>query len=237
MFSRFTYRSDQIEIMDDLQCSGEVVNQTLRELEFINKWLGGNAVTLDGIQRLVKGQTHTSLRIADLGCGSGDMLKLLADWGRENKVLLHLTGIDANPNIIEFAKANCKDYPEITFETLDVFSEKFRQRNFDIVMGTLFYHHFSNNLLIEFFSTLKSNVRVGFLINDIHRHWLAFHFIRILTRLFSKSTMVRYDAPLSVLRAFRKNELVDVLTKANLPSFELRWKWAFRWQALYRAVS
>jgi 2-polyprenyl-3-methyl-5-hydroxy-6-metoxy-1,4-benzoquinol methylase len=236
MISRFTHRSDQIEIMDDLQCSGEVVNQTLRELEFINKWLGGNAVTLDGIQQLIR-QPHTSLRIADLGCGSGDMLKSLADWGKKNNVLLHLTGIDANPNIIEFAKANCKDYPEITLETLDVFSEEFHQRNFDIVMGTLFYHHFSNDLLIEFFSTLKSSVRVGFLINDIHRHWLAFHSIRILTRLFSKSAMVRYDAPLSVLRAFRKNELRDVLKSAGLHSFELRWKWAFRWQVLYRVVS
>ena len=39
--------------MDDLTCSGEVVEQTLRELDFINKWLGGDQVTLDAVNRLI----------------------------------------------------------------------------------------------------------------------------------------------------------------------------------------
>ena len=78
----FSNRSQQIEIMDDLQCSGEVVHQTLRELEFINKWLGGNAITLDGVITLIHGHEKETLSIVDLGCGSGDMLRQIADWGR-----------------------------------------------------------------------------------------------------------------------------------------------------------
>ena len=35
----FFNRSDEVEVMDDLECSGDVLEQTLRELEFINKWL------------------------------------------------------------------------------------------------------------------------------------------------------------------------------------------------------
>ena len=78
MHSRFTHRSNQIEIMDDLQCQGEVVHQTLRELEFINRWLGGNVVTLEAVKKLIMNRDHETLTIADLGCGGGDMLKLLA---------------------------------------------------------------------------------------------------------------------------------------------------------------
>ena len=230
MPSRFVHRSQQEEIMDDLQCQGEVVHQTLRELEFINRWLGGNAVTLDGIERLTKGHENETLCIADLGCGGGDMLKTLADWGRRNNRSLKLIGIDANPHIIDFASVNCKLYSEISFETLDIFSTEFQKRKYDIIMGTLFYHHFKNEVLIGFFSKLAHQARVGLVINDIHRHWLAFHSIRLLTNLFSKSSMVKFDAPLSVLRAFTREELVDILTKAGIKEFQLKWKWAFRWQ-------
>ncbi len=52
--TRFDRRSENIEIMDDLQCAGEVVNQTLRELETVNRLLGGNDVTLSAVQELLK---------------------------------------------------------------------------------------------------------------------------------------------------------------------------------------
>lgn len=237
MPSLFTHRSQQIEIMDNLECSGEVVDQTLRELEFINRWLGGNAVTLEGIKQLTKGQKKKAWSIADLGCGGGDMLKLLADWGRRNNLTLKLTGIDANPHIIDFARSNCKAYPEISFEALDIFSMEFQQRNYDIIMGTLFYHHFAHDVLVDFFSKLKHQSRRGLVINDIHRHWLAFHSIRLLTKFFSKSAMVKFDAPLSVLRAFTKQELADILFKAGIQKFRMKWKWAFRWQVICTVIS
>ncbi|NOT75432.1 MAG: methyltransferase domain-containing protein [Cyclobacteriaceae bacterium] len=229
----FSNRSSAIEIMDDLDCHGEVVDQTLRELEFINRWLGGNAVTLEGIKKLFKTSKKEKLHIADLGCGGGDMLKLLADWGRRNNISLQLTGIDANPHIIAFAKNNCQSYPEISFETLDIFSSNFESRKFDIVMGTLFYHHFSQQMLIDFFTKLRHQVNVGIIINDIHRHWLAYHSIRLLTKFFSKSAMVKFDAPLSVLRAFTKREMIDILNQSGLVPFKLKWKWAFRWLTVY----
>ena len=235
MHSRFTHRSNQIEIMDDLQCQGEVVHQTLRELEFINRWLGGNVLTLEAVKKLIKNRGHETLTIADLGCGGGDMLKLLADWGRRNSRSLKLVGIDANPHIIDFARTNCEDYPEISFETVDVFSLDFQQKKYDIAMGTLFYHHFSCAQLVNLFSKLIHQARIGIVINDIHRHWLAYYSIRLLTKLFSKSAMVKFDAPLSVLRAFTKPELVDIMSRADIRQYQLRWKWAFRWQIITQA--
>lgn len=232
MGSRFTRRSQQIEIMDNLQCSGDEVYQTLRELEFINRWLGGNAVTLEGIKQLTKNNENKQLTIADLGCGGGDMLKMVADWGRKNKFTLQLTGIDANPHIVDFARDNCKAYPEITFEILDIFSIDFQEKKYDIILGTLFYHHFQSGTLINFFEKLKGQARIGLVINDIHRHWFAYHSIRLLTKFFSKSPMVKFDAPTSVLRAFTKNELINILIKAGIHRYQLRWRWAFRWQVV-----
>lgn len=234
MGSRFTSRSTDIEIMDDLNCEGEVVDQTLRELETINRLLGGNKVTLGGIQKLLTGKhfNNENLSIADLGCGGGDILMLIAKWGRKKKIPLNLIGVDANPNIINFAKKNTVDFSEITYTTQNIFSEEFRQRTFDIVVATLFTHHFSGSELASFLLQLKKQVRIGIVINDIHRHWFAFHSIRILTKLFSRSAMVKFDAPLSVLRSFTRKELEQILAQAAIKNYKLKWKWAFRWQLI-----
>jgi 2-polyprenyl-3-methyl-5-hydroxy-6-metoxy-1,4-benzoquinol methylase len=228
----FSQRALDVEIMDDLNCSGEVVHQTLRELEFINAWLGGNAVTLSGLDTLISDQ-HTTLTIADLGCGSGDVLRIIARRFFKNK--LQLTGIDANPHIIAFARKNTHDAPLINYQTLNILFDEFRKQQYDVITATLFLHHFTTKQLVEIFSNLRKQAIVGIVVNDLHRHWLAYHAIKILTRLFSKSAMVKYDAPLSVLRGFTRGELADILKKAGIVQYTLKWKWAFRWQIIIRS--
>ncbi len=231
----FSKRSEGIEIMDDLQCSGEVVDQTLRELEVINAWLGGNQVTINGLAKLLKDTDPSKeITIIDVGCGGGDMLRLIDAWAKRKKIKVKLVGIDANQNIIAFAKNNLKDLPHIKFESIDIFSSKFQSIKCDVLIGTLFFHHFSQQQLSLFFSELKKQVRIGIVINDIHRHALAYYSIKILTNLFSKSAMVKFDAPLSVLRAFKKNELTEMLTNAEMQNYSIQWKWAFRWQVIMK---
>ena len=228
-------RSQQIEIMDNLNCSGDIVDQTLRELEIINRRLGGTNVTLQGIESLLKNNHLRELTLADIGCGGGDILKQVAAWGMKNNLKLDLIGIDANPGIISFARTNTSAFGNIHYETLNILSNEFRNKQFDIVLATLFTHHFSNDELVSMFKSLLSQARVGVVINDIHRHWLAYHSIRFLTKFFSKSPMVKYDAPLSVLRAFRRNELKTILAQAGITNYSLTWHWAFRWQLIIPA--
>lgn len=230
----FSKRSSEEEIMDDLACSGAVVHQTLRELETINALLGGNYVTLDGIRKLVNGRAPGRFRIDDLGCGSGDMLRLIRKWSLKKGLDPELTGLDANPFIIEFARKHTPPECNIRYEAVDILAPSFRSRTFDVVTGTLFFHHFSNDQLVSFFRQLKTQTRIGFVINDIHRHWFAYYSIRWLTKFFSRSFMVRYDAPLSVLRAFKKQDLVNILHAAGITHYSIQWMWAFRWQVIVR---
>lgn len=233
-----TRRANDPEIMDDLECSGDVVEQTLRELDFINRWLGGNAVTLSGIKKLLgkRSQDNRVISIADLGCGSGDLLRQLAVYGRTNGIRMELKGIDANPNIVSYARNHCIDYPEISFESVNVFSEDFARQEFDIIAGTLFFHHFDDKSLGELLSRLVRQARIGLLINDIHRHPIAYHSIRLLTRFLSSSSMVRYDAPLSVRRAFTRQDWLSLFDSAGIKAYQISWKWAFRWKILLPAV-
>ena len=158
----FSNRSAEAEIMDDLNCTGHVLDQTLQELEIINKWLGGNHITLVSLEQLLKYHSNAeAITIADLGCGGGDMLRIIDSWGKVKNFKLNLIGIDANPNIVAFAKRNLESYPHIQFKTLNIFSEEFQNQQFDIVIGTLFYHHFSSEQLVHFFENSNDRYRLG----------------------------------------------------------------------------
>ena len=229
----FDKRSEQLEIMDDLDFSDGVIFQTLKELKIINHWLGGNQVTIRGFQKLLKqsllNPTDSNITVADLGSGGGDMMVEIVKWSRKKGLNLQLTGIDANQAIIDYARENTTAFSEISYQPLDVFSEEFKGGTYDIVTCTLFAHHFTDDQLIELFRNLRSQVRIGMVINDLHRHWLAYYSIKLLTRLFSKSYMVKYDAPLSVARSFRKRDWHKIFKNAGIKQYVIQWHWAFRW--------
>jgi 2-polyprenyl-3-methyl-5-hydroxy-6-metoxy-1,4-benzoquinol methylase len=227
----FAERSKQTEIMDDLEGTGPDWFMALRELKVINKYLGGNQVSIQGLQQLLQRAPALPepLVVADIGCGGGDMLQLLADWGRRNGVPMRLYGVDANPNIIAYARQNTAAYSEISYLTADIFSEEFTERQFDIVNCTLFTHHFSNEQLVRMLRSLLRQARLGVVINDLHRHPLAYYSIKLLTRVASKSYMVKHDAPVSVLRAFSRQDWQRIMEAAGIQNYRIRWKWAFRW--------
>ncbi|WMJ72409.1 methyltransferase domain-containing protein [Cytophagaceae bacterium ABcell3] len=229
----FNQRSDKKEIMDDLSSSGEVIDQTLKELQKINYWLGGDNVTIRGLKKLLKRVDKLQeVTIADIGCGGGDTLKLVFQWAQKHGLNVKLYGVDANHDIIRYAKANTADMPQIEYICADIFSEEFRQRKFDIIMSTLFCHHFNDKQLVSMLRQLGSQSRLGLLINDLHRHWFAYHSINVLTSVLSRSPMVRHDAGVSVLRAFRKNELSSIIHAAGYKDFSISWKWAFRYEVV-----
>lgn len=229
----FSKRSSAIEIMDDLSSSGEIIDQTLRELDIINHLLGGNQVTLQGLRTLLKKfKSKRDLHVVDLGCGSGEMLKLVALKFRTTNPQSTFTGIDANVNIMRYAQKHVADFPEISIIAEDILGDRFKELKFDIVLATLFLHHFSSTQLIDIFKGLKQQTKMGMVINDLHRHWLAYYSIKLLTKFFSRSTMVKSDGPISVLRGFRKHELIEILQKSGIKNYTLKWKWAFRWQLI-----
>lgn len=223
-------RSTENEIMDDLGISGEVVDQTLRELDLINRKLGGNKISTSAFKRLLKEKTIRS--VADLGCGGADILIAMATIAKSRGHQVAFTGVDANPSIVGYAQNHVKEWGNIGIRCLNIFSPEFRALKFDIIHCCLFTHHFTSPDLVRLLIAFKEQAEVAIIINDLHRHWIAYHSIRLITRFFSRSYMVRNDAAVSVARGFHRKELQKILQDAGIRNFTLRWKWAFRWKLI-----
>jgi 2-polyprenyl-3-methyl-5-hydroxy-6-metoxy-1,4-benzoquinol methylase len=227
---KFSKRSYQKEIMDDLETGGKLMEVTLKELKIINKVLGGNHVTTSSLDQIMNKYPQKSYSIADIGCGGGDMIKVMANWARRKEINCQFIGIDANPNIIKLAKSNLSEITNVAFETQNVFDGSFIDKKVDIVTCTLFTHHFTDEELLLLLSSFKKKAKLGVVINDLHRHPIAYYSIKLLTALFSNSTMVKNDGPLSVLRSFKKSELANILKSSGISDYEIKWNWAFRWR-------
>jgi 2-polyprenyl-3-methyl-5-hydroxy-6-metoxy-1,4-benzoquinol methylase len=228
MFIDTTNRSTKIEIMDDLDMSGELLLNSLDQLARINKWLGGNKITIDGVKTLLKNHpTDKAFSIIDLGCGHGDMLRKVADFGRKNGFKFQLFGLDANQATIDYAIQLSANYPEISYGKEDVLSTEFQTRTYDIALCTLFLHHFEDKVALDFIQTLLKNSKIGVVVNDLHRHKLAYSLFKLLTTVISNH-MTREDGLTSILKAFKRKDLQRFSQKLNFKS-TITWRWAFRY--------
>ncbi len=196
----FTKRSYKKELLDGDKISFEDIRQNMQELDRINHLLGGHQITLDGIKTLMKGcNEHKVWRIVEIGCGGGDNLRVIKNWVAEKNLTIEITGIDINQECIAYAKsisANagikfiCSDYRSVRFD-----------KKPHIIFSSLFCHHFTDEALVNMLRWLHHNSLTGFFINDLHRHPIAYYAIKLFTRSFSKSYLVKNDAPLSVQRS------------------------------------
>lgn len=231
-----TYRSEKTEIMDDLEMGGPLVIDALDHIAAINKWLGGNRVTISGLQQLLKNNPkEKEVIILDLGCGNGDMLRQAANFGRKKGFNFKLIGIDANPTTINYARELSQDYPEISYEQQDIFSDEFQKVTYDIALCTLFLHHFKDDFIIGFVNSLSKNARIGVVINDLHRHPLAYFLFQLIS-IFIRNHVVKTDGLISILRAFKRPDLEKYAAKLNFRS-SINWQWAFRFQWIIFKVS
>ena len=222
-------RSSQIELMDDFSVEGNLLRESLDSLANINKWLGGNFVTLNGLKKVLKGhQKSKPLTILDMGCGNGDMLRELAKFGKKARYNFTLIGIDANQHTVDYAKELSVNYPEISYLKQDVFSEEFQHLHFDLVLATLFLHHFNEDDIVKLLAPILKKANLGIVVNDLNRNKIAYYLFSFLC-LFIKNKMTKEDGLISVLRAFKKADLERMTEKLNAKS-TIQWKWAFRYQ-------
>jgi 2-polyprenyl-3-methyl-5-hydroxy-6-metoxy-1,4-benzoquinol methylase len=224
-------RTDEPEIMDDFQLEGPILQNALDKIASINQLLGGNKLTLDGVnQILTENDKSKAITIVDVGCGNGDMLRYLAEFGKKNHWNFKLIGIDANAFTINHAKNLSQNYPNITYQCEDIFDAGFKALQYDIVLCTLTLHHFKDQEIINLMQTFYNNSSIGVIVNDLHRSKIAYRLFQALCFVFGLNEMSRKDGLVSILRGFKKEEIIQFSEKLSFKNYTIKWRWAFRYQ-------
>jgi 2-polyprenyl-3-methyl-5-hydroxy-6-metoxy-1,4-benzoquinol methylase len=231
------HRTNEPEIMDDFAMEGEVLRDALDKIAKINQLLGGNQLTLQGVQSLLKGiPKETEITIIDIGCGNGDMLRTLAEYGKQNGLHFKLIGVDANAFTISHAEALSKEYPNISYRCEDIFGDWFQSLKYDIVLCTLTLHHFKDEEILSLMKLFYENASFGIVINDLHRSAIAYRLFQGLCFVFRLNAMSREDGLTSILRGFKKQELEQYSKQAKLSNYSIQWKCAFRYQWIIKKI-
>lgn len=250
---KFTTRSYQAELLDNEDIPTVDLYQNLRELDFINRTLGGHSVILDGIKYFIYSVLNINIEnkvfsinskytnisnisenliIYEIGSGGGDNLRAVEQFLNQKQISYQLGGVDLKEDCVRFAESYNSNSSKVHYQITDYQLATFPEGKPHIIFNSLFCHHFRDESLVQMLQWMQQNAQVGFVIADLHRHPLAYFSIKLLTQLFSKSYLVKNDAPLSVLRGFRRKEWEILLEKAGIKKYKIKWKWAFRWLIL-----
>lgn len=220
-------RIDEAEIMDDFDLPAAELVPVLKGLGNLNAWFGGHHLLIDALKKFpVQAGNH----IGDWGCGGGDGLKAIARRAQQQHMPLTFTGVDAAPAAISFAQRETAAYPNISYLQSDVMNPELQNKGFDIIISSLFTHHFGDEAWIALVKNMYQSARRGVIITDLHRHWLPYYAVMFLSRYIIRNKMMEYDGPLSVRRSFTRQDLQQLLAKAGISNYKIKWKWAFRWQ-------
>lgn len=227
------YRSEQKELLDEDTIKTEDLFQNLRELDVINKYLGGYKASRSGLNMILRDSSVKTL--LDIGFGGGDSIKQLANISIKNKIQMFFYGVDLKQDCVDYASKNlehlpntkliCDDYRNISADLL---------KEVDLIHCSLFLHHLKDEEIVSLFQFARAN-KCMLLANDLHRNRIAYYSIKWLTAIFSRSYLVKNDAAISVTRGFKKRELLALLEKSGFTDYSVTWSWAFRYIVIARA--
>ena len=186
--------------MDELDRPEGEFADAYRELEIINRRLGG----IRAIQRFLPRIPNPL--ILDVAAGACDVSEALL-----NSIPARIVVLDRNPRGLRLAM---RAWP-VAGDALEL---PFRDGAFDVVMASLFFHHLNDEACAQVLAGMWRIAKRVVLVNDLHRHAVAYFSIRALTAVFSQSVMVRHDGPVSVLRAFKPEDLLRIASLAGVPA-------------------
>ena len=231
LFLNTAQRTSKEELLDDFSLAGSELRDEVGKIANINRWLGGNQITLNGIKKLTQNRpAETVLSIVDIGCGNGDMCRAVADFARQQGLRVKVLGIDANADAISHAEDCSTAYTNIDYTVMDIFSSDFAAFDYDIALCTLTLHHFIDKDILYLMNLLTTSANVGVVINDLQRSAVAYRLFQLICFVFQLNTLSREDGLTSILRGFKKRELAHFSKQLGLKTYSINWRWAFRYQ-------
>jgi ubiquinone/menaquinone biosynthesis C-methylase UbiE len=206
----------ELELMDRPQPVSAELESDLENIRELNRWFGSYALISIFLGRWIK--PGARLRIVDLATGSGDIPRLIAEYGRKIGAELQIDALDRQSATLEIAKKLSVRYPEIAFVEGNLL-EWDATESYDLVLCTLALHHFSDDDAIRVLQRCRELSGKFVLVSDLRRGWLATIGVHLLTATMFRDPMTKYDARLSAARAFSFSEMNQLAQGAGWTNF------------------
>jgi 2-polyprenyl-3-methyl-5-hydroxy-6-metoxy-1,4-benzoquinol methylase len=216
-------RSHAKETIDDPTSDPKLLRQTYRQINAINACTLGSRMTLEAVRYFLKRYGHRqTISILDIGCGDGQMLRQIAHAAK-GRFSLQLTGMEINPEVITMANA------ATTMDHLDFIQGNVLTDDhpvvYDLIISSLTAHHLADEDIVKLIAWMTRHARIGWYICDLHRHVLAYYFIKYSVRIFGCNRLICHDAPLSVARGFRRAEWAGFLAQGQVDQSRATISW------------
>jgi ubiquinone/menaquinone biosynthesis C-methylase UbiE len=224
----FKTRSDKLEFIDTGDYTPEEYAGCLAELRRVNRWLGDETALKNSLLREIESENLREFSVLDVGAGSGEMLRFIAGFARQQKRKTKLCGLDFNQFSAVSIREESKDFSEILAVRGNALNLPFGDKAFDYVICSLFTHHLKNEMIVEALRERRRVARRKIFVIDLHRHWLAYYSYITIGKIFLHNRLVRHDGALSILRSFKPEELKDLARKAELENAVVKRHFPFR---------
>ena len=225
----FRSRATDAEWMDGPAVSEAEFAACMNDLAIVNSVTFARPPTIAFVAEALKRSGGRPLTLLDVGFGAGDMLRAIQRFCRKRGVAVRLIGIDLNPRSLSAARAATPPDMAIEYRIGDLYDLPDNE-TIDLVISSLVTHHMADAEIVRFLRWMTERARIGWFVNDLHRHPVAYHGFRLLSATMRWHPFVRHDGPLSVARAFRREDWDGIIGAAGLTgTTALRWHFPFRY--------
>ncbi len=213
--------------MDDPALDAATYRRCLTDLAALNRLTGTHRAMLRWLDRTISSAPERRFSVLDVAYGQGDLLREIARLAARRGWRLRLAGIDLNPRSAAAAKASTPAMFSINYQVCDVFAYA-PQTPPDFIVTSQFSHHLSDPDIVKLLQWLEKNAVKGWMITDLHRHFLPYYGFPLLAAAMRWHPIVRHDGTISIARGFRRPDWEALLRQAGLRA-EIRWRLPFRY--------
>lgn len=213
MFETRSYEPERIDTGDYTE---EEYRTFLREIRFINRWIGDRWALQKSLLKEIGKSDLSEFSVLDVGAGSGELLKEIALFARKTNRTAKLVGLDLNPLSVESIASEGQQFDEIESVRGNALNLPFPDSAFDYAICSLFTHHFTDEGVISILKEMKRVSRRRIIVIDLHRDQNAYFWYKVFCAVFRISELVRHDGLLSIKRGFRPGEFVELGRGANI---------------------
>lgn len=209
--------TDAVELLDGPLDDPVALAGNLRDLGRINRRLGGVDLSAAAIDALAAHRDE--LTMLDVGTGGADIPVALIERARLRGRRLRVVGVDSRPEVLVaavLANPAITTLDDLELHVGDGRALRYPDRSFDIAHSSLLLHHLDADAAVVLFREMGRVARLGVVVNDLHRSRIGWLGAWLIGHLLTRNRLTRYDAPLSVRRAYRPIEMTGMLRSAGL---------------------